>query len=158
MRERGGIEGRGVILGKRGEMMIDERVVAVGWCEGRVEIVGEDRGRKGLKILDGIVRWVYEVLVGLRGEGLGVGIMGEGKDGEKEVGFVGVGGDLMKELKGVRGKVNIDVVGGIVVEMREEVEVKVVVRERGFEGREVIGVRILGMVLVEEFWESDGFG
>ena len=69
----GGIDRTTVIFGKSGEIIIDDRPVAVASCDGSLQIVGDDSRRNTFKILNGILACLYQVFLALRPYGFAVG-------------------------------------------------------------------------------------
>ena len=69
----GGIDRTAVIFGKSGEIIIDDRLVAVASCDGSLQIVGDDSRRNAFKILNGILTCLYQVFLALRPYGFAVG-------------------------------------------------------------------------------------
>ena len=49
MTHTGGIDRTAVIFGKSGEIIIDDRLVAVASCDGSLQIVGDDSRRNAFK-------------------------------------------------------------------------------------------------------------
>ena len=66
------IDHTAVIFGKSGEIIIDDRFVAVASCDGSLQIVGDGR-RNTFKILNGILTCLYQVFLALRPYGFAVG-------------------------------------------------------------------------------------
>ena len=69
----GGIDRTAVKFGKSGEIIIDDRLVAVASCDGSLQIVGDDSRRNAFKILNGILTCLYQVFLALRPYGFAVG-------------------------------------------------------------------------------------
>lgn len=67
------IDHTAVIFGKSGEIIIDDRFVAVASCDGSLQIVGDDSHRNTFKILNGILACLYQVFLALRPYGFAVG-------------------------------------------------------------------------------------
>ena len=157
MTHTGGIDRTAVIFGKSGEIIIDDRLVAVASCDGSLQIVGDDSRRNAFKISHGILTCLYQVFLALRPHGFAVGIMAERKDGDKHLGFLRLARHFINDFKPVTGKVNIHLVGGIVLDMADDLDVKSVFADNPFEGRQLIAVRIFGMVLLEQFSDTHAF-
>ena len=83
--------------------------------------------------------------------------MAERKDGNKYLGFVRLARHFMNNFKSVTGKVNIHLLCGIVLYMTDNLNVKPVFADNPFEGRQLIAVRIFGMVLLEQFSDTHTF-
>ena len=83
--------------------------------------------------------------------------MAERKDGDKHLGFLRLTRHFINDFKPVTGKVNIHLVGGIVLDMADDLDVKSVFADNPFEGRQLIAVRIFGMVLFEQFSNTHAF-
>lgn len=115
------------------------------------QIVGDDSRRNTFKILNGILACLYQVFLALRPYGFAVGIMAERKDGNKYLGFLRLARHFINNFKSVTGKVNIHLLCGIVLYMTDNLNVKPVFADNPFEGRQLIAVRIFGMVLLEQF-------
>ena len=104
------IDHTAVIFGKSGEIIIDDRFVAVASCDGSLQIVGDDSRRNTFKILNGILACLYQVFLALRPYGFAVGIMAERKDGEAKnlTAFVSVSpSHFINNFKSVTGKSQI---------------------------------------------------
>ena len=151
------IDHTAVIFGKSGEIIIDDRFVAVASCDGSLQIVGDDSRRNTFKILNGILACLYQVFLALRPYGFAVGIMAERKDGNKYLGFLRLARHFINNFKSVTGKVNIHLLCGIVLYMTDNLNVKPVFADNPFEGRQLIAVRIFGMVLLEQFSDTHAF-
>lgn len=103
-----------------GEIIIDDRFVAVASCDGSLQIVGDDSRRNTFKILNGILACLYQVFLALRPYGFAVGIMAERKDGNKYLGFLRLARHFINNFKSVTGKVNIHLLCGIVLYMTDK--------------------------------------
>ena len=64
---------------------------------------------------------------------------------------------FINNFKSVTGKVNIHLLCGIVLYMTDNLNVKPVFADNPFEGRQLIAVRIFGMVLLEQFSDTHTF-
>ena len=137
------------MFGKSGEIIIDDRLVAVAACNGRLQIVGDDSRRNAFKILHGILACLYQVFLALGPYGLAVGIMAERKNGDEHLGLFRLTCHFINDFKPVTGKVNIHLVCGIVLDMTDDLDVKLVLTDSPFEGRQPETVRIFGMVFLE---------
>lgn len=139
----GRIDRTAVMLGKSGEAIIDDRFVAVATCDGRLQIVG-DNGRRGtLKIVHGILTALYQEFLTLGTYGLAVSVMAERQDGDKHLGFLCLPCcHLINDFKPVAGKICVHLVCGIVFNMTDNLDVKLVLADCPFERRQLITVRI----------------
>lgn len=141
-----------VIFGKSGKIVIDDGFVAVASCDGRLEIVGDYCRRSPFKIQYGILAPLDQVFLVLRPYSFTVGIMTERKDGNKDFGLFCLTGHLIDNLKLVTGKVDVHLVCGIVLDMADDLDVKLILTDGPLEGRQLQTVRILGMILLEQSW------
>ena len=124
---------------------------AVASCDGSLQIVGDDSRRNAFKILNGILTCLYQVFLAL------LGIMAERKGGDKYLGFLRLARHFINDFKPVTGKVNIHPVCGIVLDVTDNLNVKPVFEDNPFEGRQLIAVRIFGMVLLEQLSDTHTF-
>ena len=83
--------------------------------------------------------------------------MAERKNGNKYLGFLRLARHFINDFKPVTGKINIHPVRGIVLDMTDDLNVKPVFADNPFEGRQLIAVRIFGMVLLEQFSDTHAF-
>ena len=61
----GRIDRTAVMLGKGGEIIVDDRLVTVAPYDSRFQIVGNDGRRDALKILHGVLTSPYQVFLAL---------------------------------------------------------------------------------------------
>ena len=101
------------------------------------------------KVMHGFLASPYQVLLALRLYGFAVGIMTERKDGNEYFGFLRLARHFINNLKFVSGKINIHLITGIVLDMTDNLNVKSVFKDNPFKGRQLIAVRIFGMILLE---------
>lgn len=76
MSDTGRIHGTAVVLGKGGELLIDDRLIAVAPGDGRLKIVCNDCGGHTLEVLEGVLAGLDQVLFFLRPYSLTVCISG----------------------------------------------------------------------------------
>ncbi|ETD18785.1 hypothetical protein HMPREF1199_01604 [Hoylesella oralis CC98A] len=139
----GRIDRTAVMFGKGSEIVIDDGLVAVASCDGRFQIVGDYCRRSPFKIQHGILASLDQVFLALRPYGLTVGVMTEQKDGNKDFGLFCLAGHLINYFKPVTGKVNVHLVCGIVPDMADDLDVKLILTDGPLEGRQLQTVRIL---------------
>lgn len=153
----GGTGRTAVMLGKSGEIVIDDGLVAVASCDGRLQIVGDYCRRSPFEIQHGIPASLDQVFLALQLYGLTVGVMTERKDGSKDFGLLRLACHLIDNFKPVTGKINIHLVCGIVLDMADDLDVELVPADCPLEGRQLKTVRILGMILLEKFPDTHPF-
>ena len=153
----GGTDRTTVIFGKSGKIIIDDRLVAVASCDGSLQVVGDDSRRNAFKILHGILTCFYQVFLALRPHGFAVGIMAERKDGDKHLGFLRLACHFINDFKPVADKINIHLVTCIMLDVTDDLNVKPVFADNPFEGRQLIALRIFGMILLEQFSDTCSF-
>lgn len=78
--------------------------------------------------------------------------MTERKDGNKDFGLFCLTGHLIDNLKPVTGKVDVHLVCGIVLDMADDLDVRLILTDGSLEGRQLQTVRILGMILLGQSW------
>ena len=84
--------------------------------------------------------------------------MAERKDGDKHLGFLRLARHFINDFKPVTGKIKIPRGGGKkVLDMTDDLDVKLVLTDSPFEGRQLIAVRIFGMVFLEQFSDTHAF-
>lgn len=91
----------------------------------------------------------YQVFLALRLYGFAAGIMTERKDGNEYFGFLRLARHFINNLKSAAGKIDIHQVGGIVLDKTDNLNVKPVFKDNPFEERQLIAVRIFGMILLK---------
>ena len=88
---------------------------------------------------------------------LAVNVMDERQDGDKHLGFLCLACHLINDFKPVVGKINVHLVCGIVFDMTDNLDVKLVLADSPFERRQLITVRIFGMILLKQFSDTRSF-
>ena len=83
--------------------------------------------------------------------------MTERKDSNEYFGFLRLARHFIKNLESIAGKINIHLVVGIVLDMTCNLNVKPIFKDNPFEGRQLIAVRIFGMILLEQFSDICSF-
>lgn len=150
----GRIDRAAVMFGKSGEIIIDDRLIAVTSSNSRLQIVGNYGCRNAFKIVHGIFTALYQVFLALGPYRLAVGIMTKRQDGDKHLGFLRLACHLINDFKPVTGKINIHLVCGIVFDMADNLDVKLILADCPFERRQLITVRIFSMVLLKQFSDT----
>ena len=150
----GGIDRTAVKFGKSGEIIIDDRLVAVASCDGSLQIVGDDSRRNAFKILNGILTCLYQVFLALRPYGFAVGRLNGRMATNTSAFFVS---PVISSTTSSLSPAKSIYVRGIVLDMTDNLNVKPVFADNPFEGRQLIAVRIFGMVLLEQFSDTHAF-
>lgn len=153
----GRIDRAAVMFGKSGEIIIDDRLFAVTSSNSRLQIVGDYGCRNAFKIVHGIFTALYQVFLAQEPYRLAVGIMTKRQDGDKHLGFLRLACHLINDFKPVTGKINIHLVCGIVFDMADNLDVKLILADCPFERRQLITVRIFSMVLLKQFSDTRPF-
>lgn len=83
--------------------------------------------------------------------------MAERKNGDEHLGLFRLTCHFINDFKPITGKVNIHLVCGIVLDMTDDLDVKLVLTDSPFEGRQPETVRIFGMVFLEQFSDTHAF-
>ncbi len=142
------------MFGKSGEIIVDDKFVAVTTCDGRLQIVGDNGRRDSFKIVHGILTALYQVFLVLGPYGLTVSVMAERQDGDKHLGLLCLACHPVNDFKPVAGKINVHLVCGIVFDMTDNLDVKLVLADSPFERRQLVTVRIFRMVFLEQFSDT----
>ena len=153
----GGIDRTAVMFGKSGEIIIDDRFVTGASCNCRFQVVGDNGRWNAFKIVHGIFTVLYQVFLVLGPYGLAVGIMTKRQDGDKHLGFLRLACHLINDFTPVTGKINIHLVCGIVFDMTDNLDVKLILADCPFERRQLIIFRIFSMVLLKQFSDTRSF-
>lgn len=103
--------------------------------KGCSQIIGNNSHWSTFKIVYYILAFLYQVFFALRPYGFVVNIMTERKNDNEYFGFLRLACYFINNLKFVAGKINIYLVGSIVLNMTDNLNAESVLADNPFEGR-----------------------